>query len=338
MKAVALTRPLPIADPQSLVDVELPKPSPKGRDLLVKVEAVSVNPVDTKRRMAEKTDAAPKVIGWDAAGTVAAVGEQVSLFSVGDDVYYAGDVGRPGSNSEFQLVDERIVGRKPKTLDFVKAAAMPLTSITAWEAFFDRMKIDRGGKDGGKRLLVIGGAGGVGSIGIQLARLAGLTVVATASRNDTVQWVKGLGAQHVINHREPLKPQAEALGFKDFDYIANFSGDLDSYWPAMSELIAPQGYAVAIVGNTKPMSLDAFRMKSASFCWEFMFTRPRFQTADMIEQHRLLNQVADWLDAGKLKCTLTEAMSPINAANLRKAHAKLESGTMIGKLVLSGWA
>ena len=338
MRAVAFRRSLPITDPDALVDVTLERPAPGPHDLLVEVRAVSVNPVDTKVRRGGDPEGGLKVLGWDAAGTVAAVGGAVTLFRPGDAVFYAGSRVRPGANQQYHLVDERIVGRKPKTLDFVKAAAMPLTSITAWEAFFDRMKIDRGGKDGGKRLLVIGGAGGVGSIGIQLSRLAGLTVVATASRNDTIQWVKGLGAQHVINHREPLKPQAEALGFKDFDYIANFSGDLDSYWPAMSELIAPQGYAVAIVGNTKPMSLDAFRMKSASFCWEFMFTRPRFQTADMIEQHRLLNQVADWLDAGKLKCTLTEAMSPINAANLRKAHAKLESGTMIGKLVLSGWA
>ena len=339
MKAVVRPQPLPIADPKSLVDAELPKPAPQGNDLLVKVEAVSVNPVDTKRRMeVPPPGTPPRVLGWDAAGTVAAVGEKVSLFKAGDAVYYAGDVGRPGSNSEFQLVDERIVGRKPKRLDFAQAAAMALTSITAWEAFFDRMKIDRHGKDRGKRMLIIGGAGGVGSIGIQLARLAGLSVVATASRPETREWAKGLGAQHTIDHRQPLKAQAEAIGFPAFDYIANFSGDLDLHWPAMSELIAPQGYAVAIVGNQKPMPLDAFRMKSAAFCWEFMFTRPRFQTPDMIEQHRLLSEVAELLDAGTLKCTLRETLSPINAANLRAAHAKLESGTMIGKLVLKGWS
>jgi zinc-binding alcohol dehydrogenase family protein len=338
MKAVVRSQPLPIADPKSLVDAELPKPTASGRDLLVRVEAVSVNPVDTKRRMAKDETAAPMVLGWDAAGTVEAIGPDCTLFKPGDAVYYAGDVGRPGSNSEFQLVDERIVGRKPKSLDFAQAAAIPLTAITAWESFFDRMKIDRHGKQRGARILIIGGAGGVGSIGIQLARVAGLTVVATASRPETREWTKKLGAQHVLDHRQALKPQAEAIGMKQFEYIANFSGDLDQHWPAMGELIAPQGYAVAIVGNQKPLALDALRMKSASFCWEFMFTRPRFQTPDMIEQHRLLNEVAALLDAGTLKGTLKETLSPINAANLRAAHAKLESGTMIGKLVLKGWA
>src|SRR5436190_850034 len=214
---------------------------------------------------------------------------------------------------------------------------MPLTSITAWEAFFDRMRIDRNGKHRGARMLIIGGAGGVGSIAIQLARLAGLTVAATASRAETREWVRRLGAQHVLDHRQPLKAQAEAAGLPAFDYIANFSGDLDQHWAAMSELIAPQGYAVAIVGNQKPLALDALRLKSASFCWEFMFTRAKFKTPDMIEQHRLLNEMASLLDAGTLKCTLTETLAPINAANLRKAHARLESGTMIGKLVLAGW-
>lgn len=303
MKAVVRPQPLPIADAASLVDAELPKPSPAGRDLLVKVEAVSVNPVDTKRRMEQPpAGTPPRVLGWDAAGVVVSCGKDVSLFKEGDAVYYAGDVGRPGSNSEFQLVDERIVGRKPEKLDFAQAAAMPLTTITAWEAFFDRMKIDRHGKDRGKRLLVIGGAGGVGSIGIQLARLAGLHVIATASRPDSIAWVKSMGAHEIVGRE--FKAQVD----KPVDYIANFSGDLDMHWPAMSELIAPQGYAVAIVGNQKPMALDAFRMKSASFCWEFMFTRPRFETPDMVEQHRLLGEAADLLDAGTLKCTLTETL------------------------------
>jgi zinc-binding alcohol dehydrogenase family protein len=338
MKAVVRPQPLPVSDPKSLVDAELPKPSPSGRDLLVRVEAVSVNPVDTKRRLVKEESGEPRVLGWDAAGTVEAIGSEATLFKPGDAVYYAGDVGRPGSNSEFQLVDERIVGRKPKSLDFAQAAAIPLTAITAWESFFDRMKIDRHGKHRGARILIIGGAGGVGSIGIQLARFAGLTVVATASRPETREWTKKLGAHHVIDHRQPLKAQAEAIGLRQFEYIANFSGDLDAHWPAMGELIAPQGYAVAIVGNQKPLALDTMRMKSASFCWEFMFTRPRFQTPDMVEQHRLLNEVAALLDAGTLKGTAKETLSPINAANLRAAHAKLESGTMIGKLVLKGWA
>ncbi len=309
----------------TFADLELPKPSPSGRDLLVKVEAISVNPVDYKQR---KAATAQKVLGWDAAGTVEAVGSEAKLFKPGDQVYYAGDVTRPGCNSEFHLVDERIVGRKPKKLDFAQAAAMPLTSITAWEAFHDRMKIQRG-----KRILIISGAGGVGSIGIQLAKHAGLHVIATASRPDTIAWVKSLGADEVVNHRQKLTDQIKT----PVDYVANFSGDLDAYWDAMAELVAPQGAVVAIVGNQKPLSMDVVRSKSASVCWELMFTRPRFKTPDMIEQHKLLNQVADLLDAGKLRGTLKETLSPINGANLRKAHEKLESGTMIGKLVLKGW-
>ena len=311
-------------------EIELSKPSPTGQDLLVKVEAISVNPVDYKqRKVASPT---PRVLGWDAAGTVAAVGNEVTLFKVGDAVYYAGDVTRPGANSEFHLVDERIVGRKPKRLDFAQAAAIPLTAITAWEAFFDRMKVKPGAT-----ILIIGGAGGVGSIGIQLAKVAGLSVIATASRPESIAWVKELGATHVIDHRQPLRPQIEALGRKDVDYIANFN-DLDEHWAAMSDLIAPQGAMVAIVGNQKPLPMDPVRSKSATLCWELMFTRPRYKTPDMIEQHKLLNQVADWLDAGKLRGTLKETLSPINPANLRAAHERLESGTMIGKLVLKGWA
>jgi zinc-binding alcohol dehydrogenase family protein len=314
----------------TFADIELPKPSPAGRDLLVKVEAVSVNPVDYKQRKQATTS---RILGWDAAGTVETVGKDVTLFKPGDAVYYAGDVTRAGCNSEFHLVDERIVGRRPKTLDFAQAAAMPLTSITAWEAFFDRMKVQSG-----KRILIISGAGGVGSIGIQLAKIAGLRVIATASRPESIAWVKELGADHVIDHRKPLPPQIADLGHKDVEYVANFSGELDAYWDAMAELVAPQGALVAIVGNAKPLPMDAVRMKSATLCWELMFTRPRFKTPDMIEQHRLLNQVADWLDAGKLRATLKETLSPINGANLKKAHQKLESGTMIGKLVLKGWS
>jgi alcohol dehydrogenase len=322
MKAVAHTG----TDIASLTDIELPTPKPTGRDLLVKVEAVSVNPVDTKQRKAGSPS--PRVLGWDAAGTVEAVGPEVTLFKPGDAVYYAGDVTRPGSDSEFHLVDERIVGRKPKKLDFAQAAAIPLTAITAWESYFDRMKVQKG-----RSILIIGGAGGVGSIGIQIAKLAGLHVTATASRPETIAWCKELGADEVVNHREDLVRQVK----KPVDYIANFSGDLDTYWPAMAELVAPQGAVVAIVANSKPIAMDVVRSKSASVCWELMFTRPRFKTADMIEQHKLLNQVSAWLDEGKLRGTMKEKLSPINAANLRKAHQKLESGTMIGKLVLQGW-
>jgi zinc-binding alcohol dehydrogenase family protein len=309
-------------------DIELPKPSPSGRDLLVKVRAVSVNPVDTKQRKA--SPAMPRrVLGWDAAGVVEAVGADVTLFKPGDEVYYAGDVTRPGCDSEFHLVDERIVGRKPKRLDFAQAAAMPLTSITAWEAFHDRMKVRPG-----KRMLIISGAGGVGSIGIQLAKAAGLHVVTTASRPDSIAWCRELGADEVVNHREDLVAQVR----QPVDYIANFSGELDAYWAAMAELVAPQGALCAIVGNQKPLAMDLVRSKSATVCWELMFTRPRFQTPDMTEQHRLLNTVAEWLDAGKLRGTLKEKLAPINGANLRKAHERLESGTMIGKLVLEGWS
>ncbi|HYR34045.1 MAG TPA: zinc-binding alcohol dehydrogenase family protein, partial [Burkholderiales bacterium] len=264
MKAVAHTG----TDIASLTDIELPTPSPSGRDLLVTVEAVSVNPVDTKQRKAGSPT--PRVLGWDAAGTVAAVGSEVTLFKPGDEVYYAGDVTRPGCDSEFHLVDERIVGRKPKKLDFAQAAAIPLTAITAWESFHDRMKVRSGGT-----ILIIGGAGGVGSIAIQLAKLAGLRVIATASRRETVAWCKELGADEVVNHRENLVAQVK----KPLEYVANFSGELDAHWPAMAELVAPQGSVVAIVGNTKPLPMDVVRSKSATVCWELMFTRPRFKTA-----------------------------------------------------------
>jgi zinc-binding alcohol dehydrogenase family protein len=325
MKAIAHTG----KDLASLVDVDLPVPSPSGHDLLVRVEAVSVNPVDYKQRQAGS--ATPRVLGWDASGTVEKIGGEVTLFKPGDAVYYAGDVTRPGCNSEFHLVDERIVGQKPKSLDFAQAAAIPLTAITAWESFFDRLKIKHD-----KAMLIIGGAGGVGSIGIQIAKQAKLKVIATASRPETIAWCKALGADHTIDHRKPMRPQVEALGLKFVDYIANFN-DVDEHWAAMGDLVAPEGGIVLIVGNKNPLVVDAVRAKSAAICFELMFTRPRFKTPDMIEQHKLLGHVADWLDAGKLKGTLKQTLSPINAANLRKAHAQLESGTTIGKLVLKGW-
>jgi zinc-binding alcohol dehydrogenase family protein len=282
-------------------------------------------------------EAQPRVLGWDAAGTVAAVGPEVTLFKPGDEVYYAGDVTRQGSNSELQLVDERIVARKPRTLDFAPAAAIPLTAITAWECYFDRMKIDPGGANRGQTLLIIGGAGGVGSIGIQIAKIAGLRVIATASRPETVAWVKDLGADHVVDHSQPLRPQIEALGLKHVDYIANFN-DTDRYWGEMGDLVRPQGAVCMIVGSKGPLAQDAVRGKSATVCWELMFTRPRFKTPDMIEQHRLLTRVAELIDAGRIRGTLRETLRPINAANLRAAHAKLESGRTIGKLVVAGWS
>ena len=338
MKAVALTRYLPISDPESLIDVELPKPEPRAHDLLVRVEAVSVNPVDTKQRAPKPgVEAHPKVLGYDAAGVVEAVGADVTLFKPGDAVWYAGDITRPGSNAQYQLVDERIVGHKPKTLDFARAAAMPLTTITAWELLFDRMRLDLDGADAGKSLLIIAGAGGVGSIAIQLARRAGLVVIATASRPETVEWCQRMGAQHVIDHRQPLAPQLAALGFATVDAIANLA-DTDRYWTTMGELIAPQGRIGLIVEPKGPLPIGGvFKIKCATIAWETMFGRSRFGTPDMIEQHRLLDRVAEWIDKGELKNTHTATLGTINAANLRKAHAQLESGTTIGKITLAGW-
>lgn len=338
MKAVAFSRSLPIDDPESLIDVALPDPPPpQGHDLLVRVRAVSVNPVDTKQRAAGgAAEAQPRVLGWDAAGTVEATASAVTLFKPGDAVYYAGDVSRPGSNSELQLVDERIVGSKPRRMDFAQAAAVPLTAITAWETFFDRMKIDVEGAQRGASLLIIGGAGGVGSIGIQLAKIAGLTVLATASRPESAAWVRELGADHVIDHAKPMRPQVEALGMKHVDYIANFN-DTERHWQVVCDLVRPQGTIVCIVASRGPLAQDALRAKSATLSWEAMFTRPRLRLPDMIEQHRLLDRVAEWIDAGRVRGTLRETLSPINAANLRAAHRRIESGTMIGKLVVAGW-
>lgn len=337
MKAVALTRYLPISDPQSLLDVELPKPSPTAHDLLVRVEAVSVNPVDTKVRAPRpEVPTSPRVLGWDAAGVVEAAGPSVTRFKPGDDVYYAGDITRPGSNAEFQLVDERIVGRKPSTLSFAEAAALPLTTITAWEALFDRLSVDRHGANRGQSLLIIGGAGGVGSMAIQLAKFAGLTVIATASRQETRQWVAGLGADHILDHRQPLPAQLAALGSREVDFIANFS-NTDAYWNVMAELIRPQGKIVSIVENSAPLDLNLLKSKSATFVWEFMFTRAMYQTTDMSKQGNLLDETAALVNAKKLRTTLTETFSPITAANLRQAHARLESGRSIGKLAVAGW-
>lgn len=338
MKAVALTHYLPISDPQSLFDIELAKPVPLPHDLLVRVEAISVNPVDTKVRAPKpQVEPSPRVLGWDAAGVVEAIGPAVTRFKPGDEVYYAGDITRPGSNAEFQLVDERITGHKPHTLTFAEAAALPLTTITAWESLFERLHIDRHGANQGQSLLIIGGAGGVGSIAIQLARLAGLLVIATASRPETQKWVADLGASHVIDHRQHLPTQLGGLNFACVHYIANFS-NTDIYWSVMTELIRPQGKIVGIVENKEPIQLGLLKSKSVAFAWESMFTRSMFQTPDMAIQGAILDEVAALVDAKKLRTTLTETLSPINAANLRQAHARLESGHSIGKLVLTGWS
>lgn len=339
MKAVALNSYLPIADPLSLVDVDILRPVPGPRDLLVHVEAISVNPVDTKVRRSKpgQSESEPRVLGWDVAGTVKAIGSKVSLFRPGDEIYYAGSIMRPGANAEFHCVDERLVGNKPASLSFAEAAALPLTAITAWEALFDRLQLDVNGAYRGRSILIIGGAGGVGSIGIQLAKIAGLTVITTAGRPETRAWCESMGADHVVDHSRPLPAQLAELGFKEVDFIANFA-DTDAYWSAMAELIRPQGRIVGIVGNVGPLDLDLLKSKSASFVWEFMFTRAMYGTADMQAQHDLLDTIADLVASGRVRTTLTETISPINAANLRAVHERLESGRTIGKIVLSGWS
>lgn len=339
MKAVALTRYLPIDDPESLLDVELPDPAaPKGHDLLVQVEAVSVNPVDTKVRAPKPTvEAQPRVLGYDAAGTVVAVGDAVTRFKVGDRVYYAGDITRPGSDAQLQLVDERVTGHAPQSLDAAQAAALPLTAITAWELLFQRMPfdVDKGGI--GKTLLVIAGAGGVGSIAIQLARRAGFNVIATASRPQTVDWCRAMGAHHVVDHRQPLLPQLQALGHAQVEAVLNLA-DTDRYWDAIGELLAPQGHVGLIVEPSGALRIgDPYKAKCIGIHWEMMFARPRFQTADMVEQARILDRVAKLIDAGELRGTHSETLGRIDAATLREAHRRLESGATVGKLTLAGW-
>ena len=339
MKAVGLTRYLPITDPESLGDVNLLRLDPKEGDLLVRVEAISVNPVDTKIRRSkgiEHHEVLPRVLGWDAAGVVEATGEDVRLFQRGDEVYYSGSIVRPGCNSEYHLVDERIVAKKPVSLSMTQSAAMPLTAITAYEALFERMGIALDGRSEGQVILIIGGAGGVGSLAIQLAKQANLLVVATASRAESESWCRRMGADAVIDHSQSMLTQLQQLGYPTVDYILNTS-HTELHWTDMAEAIKPQGHICGIVDTTESVDLNALKRKSATFSWEFMFTRSLYQTEDMIEQHKLLTQIARWVDAGKIQSTLTESLSPINAANLRTAHAKIESGRMIGKFVLTGW-
>ena len=336
MKAVGLTHYLPIEDPNSFLDVELKKPTSTGRDILVSVKAIAVNPVDTKvRAPKDQVEETPRVIGYDASGVVDAVGDGVTLFKVGDEVYYAGDITRSGTNSEFQLVDERIVGRKPKSLNHAEAAALPLTTITAYEAFFDRLGIDRDGKNKCETIFIIGAGGGVGSIGIQLAKAAGLIVIATASRPETTAWVKELGADYVVNHREDMVAQVRDLGMEFIDHIAIFN-DM-GHWDAAVELIRPQHGIVSIDDTNMPMPMAEMKRKAAAFHWELMFARAMFQTPDMIEQHKLLSYVADEVDAGRIRTTVSDILSPINAANIREAHRLIETGKAKGKIVVEGF-
>jgi len=340
MKAVGFTRYLPITDSESLQDFELPKLEPQERDLLVRVEAVSVNPVDTKIRQsqpAEQAESTPRVLGWDVAGVVDSVGSDVNLFQPGDKVYYAGSLIRPGANSEYHLVDERLVAKKPASLNMAQAAALPLTAITAYEALFDRLGISQQGESEENAILIIGGAGGVGSLAIQLAKIAKLHVIATASRPESQAWCRKMGADDVIDHTQSIPHQLEQLHRPMVEYILNTS-QTDQHWQAMCEAIKPQGRICGIVDTAESVDLNALKQKSATFAWEFMFTRSMYETEDMIEQHKLLSRIAEWVDRQKIQSTLTETLSPINAANLRTAHAKIEAGRMIGKLVLTGWA
>jgi zinc-binding alcohol dehydrogenase family protein len=337
MRAVGYRKSLPATDLESLVDVDIARPEPGPHDLLVKVEAVSVNPVDTKvRRRAEPENGGIKVLGWDAAGTVVAAGAQVSGFAPGDAVFYAGDITRPGTNAELHCVDARIVGRKPQSLDWAAAAALPLTAITAWETLFDRLDCRKPVPGAADAVLIVGGAGGVGSIAIQLARqLTDLTVTATASRPETVRWCQDLGAHHVVDHAKPLAAEVAALGIGAPGVVFSTT-NTDAHLAQIAELIAPQG-RLALIDDPATLDVSILKRKSVSLHWELMFTRSMFGTPDIAEQGRLLNEVSRLVDEGRLRTTLDAHYGAINAGNLRRAHAMIESGRAKGKIVLEGF-
>ncbi|PKA84162.1 NADPH2:quinone reductase [Ulvibacter sp. MAR_2010_11] len=335
MKAIGFKQSLPITDKESLIAFETEKPSPSGFDLLVKIEAISVNPVDFKVRQNAAKDIVleiPKIIGWDAVGTVEGVGEQTTTFKVGDKVYYAGDITRPGSNAEYQLIDERIVGRKPKNLSLAEAAAIPLTGLTAYEALFDRIKINPE-TDKGKTVLILAGAGGVGSIAIQLAKKIGnLTVIATASREDSKDWCKKLGADFVVNHHN-LKEELNKIGHGEVDYILDFVS-MEAYWETAIDIIKPQGHIVTITGSKKPLDINLLKDKSITLTWELMYTRSMFTTHDMERQASILNHIGDLLEQGVLITTLSTTLNGFTVDNLKEAHKLQESGKSIGKTVI----
>jgi zinc-binding alcohol dehydrogenase family protein len=346
MKAVAYYQPHAIDASESLVDIDLPTPTPGERDLLVEVKAISVNPVDTKVRQSRASEnGQPVVLGWDAAGVVHSVGAKVTLFKPGDRVWYAGTLLRPGTNSEFHSVDERIVGAMPETLDFAHAAALPLTTVTAWELLFDRLQVEKSGSaaaqptSAGKStpaLLVIGAAGGVGSILVQLARkLTDVTVIGTASRPETRQWVESLGAHHVIDHTLPLSDELRRIGVPNVRYVAALN-QTDRHFAQIVEALEPQG-RVGLIDDPDMLDVKLLKRKSASLHWEFMYTRSMFNTPDQIKQHEMLGEVARMVDAGTLRTTFGEHFGRINAANLRRAHALLESQRAKGKIVLEGF-
>ena len=335
MKAIGYYHPLPIDDAQALVDLDLPTPELRPRDLLVRIQAISVNPADVKLRANARPPAdTPRILGYDAVGIVEAAGPEARLFKPGDAVFYAGTIDRPGTNAELHAVDERIVGPKPQSLTPAQAAALPLTSLTAWELLFDRLRVPYGQKLSGDALLIVNGAGGVGSILTQIARrLTGLTVIATASRPETVAWCRDMGAHHVIDHRQPLDEGLKAIGIPQVRYVAGLTAT-DAHQRAIIEALAPQG-ALAMIDDPKIFDIAPFKRKSLSVHWELMFTRPLYGTADMAEQHRILGEIAALVDSGVLRTTLREDYGPITAANLRRAHAAVESGRSVGKTVLS---
>ncbi|MEV7597868.1 zinc-binding alcohol dehydrogenase family protein [Kitasatospora sp. NPDC089797] len=336
MPAVAYRTSLPIDDPAALEDLRLPVPEPGPRDLLVRVEAVAVNPVDHKVRQNADPGGEPRVLGWDAAGTVVAVGEQVTLFRPGDHVYYAGALDRPGTNARFHAVDERLVGPKPATLSFTEAAALPLTALTAWEGLFERLGLRPDAPEQTGTLLVTAAAGGVGALVVQLARaLTGLTVIGTASRPETTAFARRMGAHHVIDHRQPLLPQLAVTAPDGVDHVFGTVGT-DRNLPAYAEALRPFGRIVAI-DDFDTLPVGALKAKSISFHWEFMFTRSMFATPDQAAQHRILTEVARLVDAGRLTTTATRDLGPVTAANLREAHRLQESGTTIGKTTLTGF-
>ncbi len=336
MKAIGARQFLPVSDSGCLVEFEADKPMPGPMDLLVKVRAVAVNPVDTKIRasLGRTVQDPPRILGWDAAGIVESVGAEVVGFSAGDEVFYAGDLTRAGCNAEFQSVDSRLVAHKPTSWSFEEAAAIPLVGLTAWELLFERMGVDHSGKDGGKALLIINGAGGVGSALIPLARSAGLTVIATASRPETIAWCLALGAHHVIDHRKPLRPQAEALGISSFPYIANLF-NTEAYWETTADLIAPFGALGLIVEPREKLHIgDPLKAKCVRIAWEFMAARARFKSPDMHLQGIYLAEIAARCEAGSFPKIHTRVFESLNAESLREAHAAMEQGRAHGKWVI----
>ena len=331
MRAVGYRKPLPSSDPASLEDLEVPVPAPGPRDLLVRVEAVSVNPVDVKLRASADPGGEPRILGYDAAGTVVATGSDVSLFSPGDEVYYAGSIDRPGTDVQFHVVDERITGHKPRGLTFAQAAALPLTTITAWEALFDRFRLN---PESSGVLVVLGAAGGVGSMVTQLSRaLTRVVVIGTASRPESRQWVQEMGAHHVIGHHD-LAGDVRGITPDGVSYV--FSPHTAGLIGQFAEILRPGG-AVTAIDEPEGLDILPLKDKSITFHWEFMFTRPLYQPPDMVEQHELLDRVADMVDEGTIRSTLTRELGPISAATLREAHTLVEGGRMTGKVVVAGW-